>query len=89
MTQTSRTATHRWITALAIMLSVYVGAYLLSTEIFRGQLGGTRYRIRLFQSVWHQRVFSPLLSAEQRLRPVTPEFSGQVRSGASLPSPES
>jgi hypothetical protein len=34
------------------------------------------------------RIFSPLLTVEQWLRPAEPEFSGQVRSGASLPPPD-
>src|SRR5207249_7348207 len=51
-------------------------------------LAGTRYRIRLFRSEWHQRIFTPLLAVEQQLRPADPEFSGQVRSGASLPQPD-
>src|SRR5947199_6981995 len=34
------------------------------------------------------RIFRPLLMVEQQLRPADPEFSGQVRSGASLPQPD-
>jgi len=70
-----------------VLLSIYVSAYLLSTEVVRGSLGTTRYEIRLFRSVCHYRLFIPLLDLEQRLRPTNPEFSGQVRSGASLPPP--
>lgn len=67
------------------LLGLYVAVYLLSTEVFRGHFGGDRRRIRLFQSVWQERVFQPLLLVERRLRPGDPEFHGQVRSGASLP----
>ena len=67
------------------LLGLYVAAYLLSTEVFRGQFGGDRLRIRLFQSVWHERIFRPLLIVERRLRPDDPQFHGQVRFGASLP----
>ena len=74
-----------WSLSPLALLGVYLAAYLLSTEVFPGQLGGTRYRIRLFRSVWHQHIFAPLLAAEQQLRPADPQFSGQVRSGASLP----
>ena len=71
--------------SLIVLLGIYVGAYFLTTEVFHGRLGDTHYRIRLFQSAWHKRIFSPLLTVEQRLRPAEPEFSGQVHSGASLP----
>lgn len=77
-----------WIESPFVLLGVYVAAYLLSTEVFSGRLASTRYRIRLFQSALHERLFSPLLTAEQQLRPQDPEFSGQVRSGASLPPPD-
>src|SRR2546428_9401313 len=70
------------------LLTIYLAAYLVSTEVFHGRLGGTRYRIRLFCSESHQRIFRPLLTVEQQLRPADPEFSGQVRSGASLPQPD-
>jgi hypothetical protein len=69
----------------AAIFGVYLAAYLISTEVFHGHLGDTRYRIRLFQSVWHRRIFIPLLTIEQWVRPANPEFYGQVRSGASLP----
>jgi len=85
MTRKSRSKILLWSLSPLALLGIYLAAYLLSTEVFPGQFGGTRYRIRLFQCVWHQRVFSPLLAAEQQLRPAEPEFSGQVRSGASLP----
>jgi len=75
----------RWVLTPAFVVGLYIAAYLLTTEVFYGRLGSTRYRIRLFQSAGHQCVFFPLLSAEQRLLPRTLEFSGQVRSGASLP----
>jgi hypothetical protein len=81
----SRSEILLWSLSPFALLGLYLAAYLLSTEIFPSQLGGTRYRIRLFRSVWHQRIFAPLLATEQRLRPADPEFSGQVRSGASLP----
>jgi hypothetical protein len=74
-----------WGLLLFGLLCIYVFAYLLTTEVYHGRLGDTRYRIRLFQSVWHERIFSPLLATEQRLRPAMPEFSGQVHSGADLP----
>jgi hypothetical protein len=74
--------------SLFVFLAIYVSSYLLSTEVFHGRLGDTHYRIRLFQSVWHKRIFSPLLIVEQWLRPAEPEFSGQVRSGASVPPPD-
>jgi hypothetical protein len=77
-----------WSLAPLVLLGVYVATYFLSTEVFHGAFGSTRYRIRLFQSVWHQRVFSPLLAAEEKLRPANPEFSGQVHNGASLPPPD-
>ena len=68
-----------------VLLGVYIAGYVLSTEVFPGRFGSTRYSIRLFRSVSHERLFSPLLIAEQHLRPQDPEFSGQVHSGASLP----
>jgi hypothetical protein len=74
-----------WTLTLMTVPAVYVAAYNLSTEVFHGRLGDTRYRIRLFRSVWHQRIFAPLLSNEAALRRTEPEFSGQVHSGASLP----
>jgi hypothetical protein len=74
--------------SLVALLGIYVAAYVFTTEVFHGRLGDTHYRIRLFQSVWHKRIFSPLLIVEQRLRPAEPEFSGQVHSGASLPPPD-
>jgi hypothetical protein len=74
--------------SLIVLLSSYVGGYFFTTEVFRGRLGDTHYRIRLFHSVWHKRIFSPLLTVEQQLRPAEPEFSGQVHSGASLPPPD-
>jgi hypothetical protein len=77
-----------WSLSPLALLGVYLAAYLLSTEVFHGRLGGTHYRIRLFRSVWHQRIFIPLLATEQRLRPADPEFYGHVRSGASLPPPD-
>ncbi len=49
------------------LFAVYLAAYLLSTEIIHGRLGCTRYRIRLFHSVWHQNVFEPLFVFEQRV----------------------
>src|SRR5206468_4332146 len=58
------------------LLTIYLAAYLVSTEVFHGRLGGTRYRIRLFCSESHQRIFRPLLMVEQQLRPADPEFSG-------------
>ena len=67
---------------------MYLAAYLLSTDVFAGRMGDTRYRIRLFGSTAHYRVFKPLLAIEARLRPANPQFSGQVHSGASLPPPE-
>jgi hypothetical protein len=70
------------------LFGVYFGVYLATTEVFHGRLGDTRYRIRLFRSTWHQRIFTPILMTEQSLRPGEPEFSGQVRSGASLPPAE-
>lgn len=70
------------------LLAVYLAVYLLSTEVFHGRLGGTRYQLRLFQSVWHQRFFTPLLTTEQWIRPADPEFYGHVRNGASLPPPD-
>ena len=76
-----------WLSPLGIF-AVYLAAYLASTEVFPGRLGDTRYRIRLFRSVWHYRVFQPLLAVEGRLRPANPQFSGQVHSGASLPPPD-
>jgi hypothetical protein len=76
-----------WLSPLAIF-GVYLAAYLTSTEVFPGRLGDTRYRIRLFGSVWHYRVFQPLIAVEGRLRPADPQFSGQVRGGASLPPPD-
>ena len=88
MTRSIRTSQHRWAILPAILLAVYVVAYLLTTEVFRGELGGTRHRIRLFHSEWHQRFFKPLLGLEQRLRPATTEFSCQLLYGASLPPPE-
>jgi hypothetical protein len=74
--------------SLFVSLNLYIVAYLLTTEVFHGRLGDTHYRIRLFQSVWHKRIFSPLLVVEKLLRPAEPEFSGQVRSGASVPPPD-
>lgn len=88
MTRSIRTSQHRWAILPAILLAAYVVAYLLTTEVYRGQLGGTCLRIRLFHSEWHQRFFKPLLGLEERLRPATPEFSSQVRNGASLPPAE-
>ena len=74
-----------WLPGLA---GLCLAAYLLSTEVWRGQMGESRYRIRLFRSTWPLRAFEPLAAAEQRLRPATPEFYGQVRYGASLPPAE-
>ncbi len=88
MTRSIRISQHRWAILPAILLAAYVVAYPLTTEVFRGELGGTRHRIRLFRSEWHQRIFKPLLGLERRLRPATPEFSSQVRNGASLPPAE-
>src|SRR5436309_484399 len=70
-----------WSLAPLALLGVYFAAYLLSSEVFHGRLGSTPYRIRLFHSVWHQRLFGLLLRGEQQLRPAEPEFSGQVRGG--------
>src|SRR5262245_31300665 len=67
------------------LLGIYLAVYLLSTEVFHGRLGSTRYRLRLFRSEWHQRMFVPLLATERQLRPPDPEFYGHVRNGASLP----
>jgi hypothetical protein len=77
-----------WSLVPLVLLGVYVATYFLSTEVVHGRLGNTRYRIRLFRSVWHQRVFGPLLAVEGKLRPANPEFSGQVHNGASLPPPD-
>ena len=77
-----------WVLWLPGLAGLYVVAYLLSTEVWRGQMGETRYCIRLFRSTWHLRIFEPLVAAEQRLRPASPEFYGQVRNGASLPPME-
>ena len=74
-----------WSMALACM---YFTAYVATTEVYHGQLGGTRYRIRLFRSPAQMRLFIPLLAAEQRLRPANPEFSGQVHTGLDLPPGE-
>jgi hypothetical protein len=74
-----------WTLSLLAVPVLYVAAYVLSTEVFCGRLGDTRYRFRLFRSVWHQRIFTPLLSTESALRPADPEFYGHVRNGASLP----
>ena len=70
---------------LFVLLGIYIVVYFLTTEVYHGRLDGTRYRIRLFQSEWHERIFSPVLSVEKQLRPAQPEFSGQVHSGADLP----
>ena len=64
-------------------MSVYFVAYLLTTEIFPGRLGGTRYQLRLYRSVWHQRIFIPLLTMEKCVRSADPEFYGHVRNAAS------
>src|SRR6266496_2117428 len=56
------------------LLSLYVAAYLLSTEVFHGRLRETRYCIRLFRTAWHHRAFQPLWAVEERLRPLDPEF---------------
>ena len=55
-----------WVLWLPGLAGLYVAAYLLSTEVWRGQMGETRYRIRLFRSTWHLRIFEPLVAAEQR-----------------------
>jgi hypothetical protein len=77
-----------WSLSPLALLGVYFAAYLLTTDIYRGHLGDMRYRIRLFRSTLHQRIFSPVLLVEQRLRPADPQFSGQVHSGCSLPPAE-
>ena len=63
-----------WSLAPFALLSLYVAAYLLSTEVFHGRLGETRYCIRLFRTVWHYRAFQPLWAVEEQLRPLDPEF---------------
>ncbi len=85
MSRKSRAEIWFWWLSPVALLGVDVAVYLLSTEVFHGHFAGDRLRIRLFQSVWHARVFRPLLIVEQRLRPSDPGFYGQVRSGASLP----
>lgn len=71
-----------------IGLISYVGLYFIATEVFRGRMDGTVYRIRLFHSPCHQRFFQPVLSLEALIRSSEAEFSGQVRDGASLPPAE-
>ena len=77
-----------WVLSPLALLAVYLAAYLLSTEVFCGRLGGTRYRLRFFRSMWHERIFMPLLTMERLMRPADPEFYGHVRNGASLPPPD-
>jgi hypothetical protein len=71
-----------------ILLGIYIGTYFYTTMVYHGRFGDTHYRIRLFHSVWHMRIFSPRLAVEQRLRPAEPEFSGQVYSWGSVPPPD-
>jgi hypothetical protein len=71
-----------------LILCPYGLAYLLSTEVFYGKMDTTRYRIRLFQTEWHLRVFRPMIAAEKWVRPREPEFSAQISNHASLPPAE-
>jgi hypothetical protein len=73
---------------LTLSPGLYASSYFLTTELFHGRLGDTRYRIRLFQTAWQMRLFSPLLTVEGWTRAAEPEFSGQVFDGASLPPPD-
>lgn len=88
MIRKNRSTSQLWAAVPAMLLIAYGIAYLLSTELHRGSLGGDRLRIRLFHSASHQWLFFPMLRIEQWLWPSSVEFSGQVRSGASLPPPE-
>lgn len=88
MTRKNRSTSQLWVSVPAILLFAYGVAYLISTEVHRGRSGGVLLRIRLFHSAGHQWLFSPMLRIEQWLQPSSVEFSGQVRSGASLPPPE-
>ena len=74
--------------ALAAGIFLYLSAYLVSTDVFLGLLGATRYRIRLFQSATHREVFRPLAFLESHMSPSDREFSAEVASHASLPPPE-
>jgi hypothetical protein len=77
-----------WSMAPLLLVCMYFTAYVATTEVYHGQLGSTRYRIRLFRFPVHMRLFSPMLAVERRVRPANPEFSGQVHSGADLPPGE-
>ena len=79
----SRTAT-----ALVVVVGLYVAAYLFSTEIHHGRLGADRFRIRIFQTEMHRRMFVALSFLEGLLSPRDREFSTQVANHASLPPPE-
>ena len=76
--------------ALAVSLGMtgvllYVSGYFLSTTVYYGKFGVDRYDIRLFNNSFHKAAFEPLLILEKSLHDSDPAFSGQVRSGASLP----
>ncbi len=69
------------------IITAYVAAYLLTTDLFAGSHDGSQIDIRLFRSRPHQTVFVPLLVVETWLRGAGTEFHGQIADGASLPLP--
>jgi hypothetical protein len=73
---------------LVTAIALYALAHLLSTEVFHGRIDAARYRIRLFQSDLHRRVFVPLSFLEGLASPRDTEFSAEVRNHASIPPPE-
>ena len=73
---------------LVTIIGLYVAAYLLSTEIYRGQLGANRYRIRIFQNELHRQIFVPLSFLEGLVNLRDGEFSAQTKNHASLPPAE-
>jgi hypothetical protein len=75
-------------TGIVMLGGIYIAAYLLSPDIFLGRIDTTRYRMRLFQSEMHRRVFQPLCFLENLGGRCGREFSAEVRNHASLPPPE-
>lgn len=74
------------VSVIIVLIAGYILSYLLSSEIYKGQFQGTRLNIRLFIHSAELKAYRPLLFMENFFRS---EFSAQIRSGASLPSPAS
>lgn len=78
-----------WLTAsIFFCIIVYITSYFRHSELFLGQLQTDLIKVRVFQKPWELALYRPILFLESVLHNTRHgEFSGQVRSGASLPPP--